>query len=154
MEKLKKILRKIGSYIPGYNGYANRSERRNSDGKLRNILSDKLLTVENSLIKNINLAIKSSDKKLMRELEEIRKEVNTTNSKLKFAPYGSSSFFANENIKEDELIIIYQYDLDISEIVENLFIEFNSLDLIQIQNSLERINSILKTRKQYIKEHK
>jgi hypothetical protein len=38
MEKLKKILSKIGSYIPGYNGYANRSERRNSDGKLRNIL--------------------------------------------------------------------------------------------------------------------
>ena len=154
MERTVNILDKIGSLIPGYRGYAERDGRRNCDKQLRSILSSKLIECENTLVNRINEAITNSDKPLMRKIEVCRKSINTTQSKINYAPYGESGFFSDQQIKEDELMKIYHFDLDMAEVVgeiENIILEH---DVEIIMKKLSELDNVLSSRNQFIREHK
>lgn len=154
MERTVNILDKIGSLIPGYRGYAERDGRRNCDKQLRSILSSKLIECENTLVNRINEAITNSDKPLMRKIEVCRKLINTTQSKINYAPYGESGLFSDQQIKEDELMKIYHFDLDMAEVVceiENIILEHN---IEVIMKKLSELDNILRSRNQFIREHK
>ena len=154
MERTVNILDKIGSLIPGYRGYAERDGRRNCDKQLRSILSSKLIECENTLVNRINEAITNSDKPLMRKIEVCRKLINTTQSKINYAPYGESGFFSDQQIKEDELMKIYHFDLDMAEVVgeiENIILEH---DIEIIMKKLSELDNVLRSRNQFIREHK
>lgn len=154
MERTVNILDKIGSLIPGYRGYAERDGRRNCDKQLRSILSSKLIECENTLVNRINEAITNSDKPLMRKIEVCRKLINTTQSKINYAPYGESGFFSDQQIKEDELMKIYHFDLDMAEVVceiENIILEH---DIESIMRKLSELDNVLRSRNQFIREHK
>ena len=118
MEREKNFFDKIGSLIPGYAGYAERDGRRNCDKILRDAVSLKLFDLERRLNQKMLDVLKKEGVKKMQELEDLRKLINTLSSKIKFAPYGVSSFFADNQIKEDELSNVYQYDLNIIESAE------------------------------------
>ncbi len=154
MERPGNISDKIGSLIPGYKGYAERDGRRNCDKQLRSILSLKLFECENILVNRINEAITNSNKPLMRKIEVCRKSINTTQSKVNYAPYGESGFFSDQQIKEDELIKIYHFDLDMAEVVceiENIILEH---DIESIMRKLSELDNVLRSRNQFIREHK
>jgi hypothetical protein len=154
MERTVNILDKIGSLIPGYRGYAERDGRRNCDKQLRSILSSKLIECENTLVNRINEAITNSDKPLMRKIEVSRKLINTTQSKINYAPYGESGLFSDQQIKEDELMKIYHFDLDMAEVVceiENIILEHN---IESIMKKLSELDNVLRSRNQFIREHK
>jgi len=154
MERTVNILDKIGSLIPGYRGYAERDGRRNCDKQLRSILSSKLIECENTLVNRINEAITNSDKPLMRKIEVCRKLINTTQSKINYAPYGESGLFSDQQIKEDELMKIYHFDLDMAEVVceiENIILEHN---IESIMKKLSELDNVLRSRNQFIREHK
>ena len=154
MERPGNISDKIGSLIPGYKGYAERDGRRNCDKQLRSILSLKLFECENILVNRINEAITNSNKPLMRKIEVCRKSINTTQSKVNYAPYGESGFFSDQQIKEDELIKIYHFDLDMAEVVceiENIILEH---DTESIMRKLSELDNVLRSRNQFIREHK
>jgi hypothetical protein len=154
MERPGNISDKIGSLIPGYKGYAERDGRRNCDKQLRSILSSKLFECENILVNRINEAITNSNKPLMRKIEVIRKSINTTQSKVNYAPYGESGFFSDQQIKEDELMKIYHFDLDMAEVVceiENIILEH---DTESIMRKLSELDNVLRSRNQFIREHK
>ncbi len=154
MHRKTSILDKIGSIIPGYRGYAERDGRRNCDKQLRSILSLKLFECENILVNRINEAIKDSDKPLMRKVEICRKSINTIQSKINYAPYGESGFFSDQQIKEDELMKIYHFDLDMAEVVdeiENIILEH---DIEVIMKKLSELDNVLRSRNQFIREHK
>jgi len=154
MERPGNISDKIGSLIPGYKGYAERDGRRNCDKQLRSILSSKLFECENILVNRINEAITNSNKPLMRKIEVIRKSINTTQSKVNYAPYGESGFFSDQQIKEDELMKIYHFDLDMAEVVfeiENIILEH---DIEIIMKKLSELDNVLRSRNQFIREHK
>ncbi|MGY8918352.1 MAG: hypothetical protein ACKVJ6_08760 [Flavobacteriales bacterium] len=154
MERPGNISDKIGSLIPGYKGYAERDGRRNCDKQLRSILSLKLFECENILVNRINEAITNSNKPLMRKIEVCRKSINTTQSKVNYAPYGESGFFSDQQIKEDELMKIYHFDLDMAEVVceiENIILEH---DTESIMRKLSELDNVLRSRNQFIREHK
>ena len=154
MERPGNISDKIGSLIPGYKGYAERDGRRNCDKQLRSILSSKLIECENTLVNRINEAITNSDKSLMRKVEVCRKFINTTQSKVNYAPYGESGFFSDQQIKEDELMKIYHFDLDMAEVVdeiENIILDHDTEIIMQ---KLSELNNVLRSRNQFIREHK
>lgn len=154
MNRTATILDKIGSLIPGYQGYAERDGRRNCDKQLRSVLSLKLFECENILVNRINEAITNSDKPLMRKVEGCRKSINTTTSKINYAPYGESGFFSDEQIKEDELIKIYQFDLDMAEDVEQIENIVLDHDIEIIMKKLSELDNLLRNRNQFIREHK
>jgi len=145
---------KIGSIIPGYKGYAQREHRRNCDKLLRDQISNELSKVEKVLTGNINEAIKAGDMDKMRNIEDRRKDINTLNSKIKYAPYGATSFFSAKKIREEELVNIYLMDMDLADSVKDLsktVVHLNAEDLVVYINSIE---SNLDLRNSYIQEFK
>jgi hypothetical protein len=154
MDRKVSILDKIGSLIPGYRGYAERDGRRNCDKQLRSILSSKLFECENILVNRINEAITNSDKPLMRKVEVCRKLINTTQSKVNYAPYGESGFFSDQQIKEDELMKIYHFDLEMAEVVDEIENIILNQDIEIIMQKLSELNNVLRSRNQFIREHK
>jgi hypothetical protein len=154
MDRKKNIFDKIGSLIPGYRGYAEREGRRNCDKILREEIVTKLNEAEKILYKQMNEALKQKDKELMNTIEEIRKEVNTLSSRVKFAPYGATAFFTDGQIKEDELHNIHQIDLDLSESIENLRNNVSTSQLAETKEMLVSSQAILDKRNSYINEFK
>ncbi len=152
MDKRKDIFDKIGSLIPGYRGYAERDGRRNCDKLLRVGLADKIAGIEKALYERINEAIKNKDKELMHSLEDCRKQLNTFNSKVRYAPYGESSFFADGQIKEDELLNIYQLDLDLAEDIKALTLKASAADMNELVSQVKKAQKSLENRNNYISE--
>ncbi|MDB3866005.1 hypothetical protein N9300_00845 [bacterium] len=154
MDRKVNILDKIGALIPGYSGYAERDGRRNCDKQLRSILSSKLFECEKILVKRINKAINNSDKPLMRTIEDCRKLINTTQSKINYAPYGESGFFSDQQIKEDELVKIYHFDLEMAKEVEKIENVILVHDIDSIMKKLSLLDNLRRNRNQFIREHK
>ena len=154
MDRNKNIFDRLGSLIPGYKGYAERDGRRNCDKILRDSISAQLSESEKNFYSQMKEALKIKDNSRMKELDEVRKETNTFLSRVKFAPYGVTGFFSDNQIKEDELISIYQYDFELAESVKRFF-ELSSLeDLEATKIQLKNCTEILLKRSNYINEFK
>lgn len=154
MDRIKNIFDKIGALIPGYRGYADRDGRRNCDKILRDSISIQLSECEKIINAQMYDALKIKDKLKMNELEEVRKETNTLMSKIKFAPYGATSFFSDNQIKEEELFSIYQHDFELSDSVNQFFESLSSSDISFSKSQLKICSNILQKRNNYINEFK
>ncbi len=154
MDRKKNIFDKIGSLIPGYMGYAEREGRRNCDKILRNEIVSKLSEIEKILYEQMSKALKQKDNELLLSVEEIRKEINTFVTKVKFAPQGATAFFTDRKIKEDELYNIYKLDLDLAASVGGLRENVRALAFSEIKKTLITSKEILGRRNLYIDEFK
>ena len=154
MERSKKIFDKIGSLIPGYRGYAERDGRRNCDKLLRNQISEKLIYCE-SIVKNrIKSEIKNNNLDSLRDLEDCQQKLNTLSDKIKYAPYGESSFFGDSQIKEDELQNIYEIDFELYTLLQESEKYLTDTTIVDILTYISSIETMIKKRNDFIKEHK
>ena len=120
MPRGKNIFDKLGNLIPGYNGYEQRAGRRNCDKILRLEISSKIDSVNNNIREDVKLFLKKNKiTSSLEHFEDIQRKINTLSDRVKYAPYGESSFFASEEIKEEELDEIYLKDLKIMQIVND-----------------------------------
>jgi len=154
MERSKNIFDKIGSLIPGYRGYAEREGRRHCDQLLRNQISEEISECESVLQNRIKSEIKAKSFNNLEDLEGCRKKFNTLSSKIKFAPYGESAFFSDSQIKEDELLKIYQLDHNFLGIVNSLKDNLKDMTESEISSNITSLYSSFKERNRFIKEHK
>nr|WP_315165267.1 hypothetical protein [uncultured Flavobacterium sp.] len=153
------ILDKIGSLIPGYKDYAARNELRNTDKKLREHLAKIIKESELLIINHQKKLINTRDMQSCKEWEISRKSMNTLFSKIKNNTYGVSSFFSDNQIKEDELEIIYTYDLEISErvglISKTVQENINEvLSVILVMEQVKAIEKVLIKRLTFINQYK
>ena len=154
MERTKNIFDKIGALIPGYRGYAEREGRRQCDKLLREKIVSMLEQCETTISERIDESIKEKSEKT-KVLESNRKYLNTTTSKIKFSPYGTSSFFSNSQIKEPELSEIYKKDLEILEQAVSFKQDLeNDNNPNNVEMEIKAIESLLNDRNQFIKEFK
>jgi hypothetical protein len=151
MKRNKNIFDKIGSLIPGYRGYSEKDSRRNCDKLLRNRISDQLLKVEDIVRDRLKLIIMQKKINDIELLESLRKKVNTLSDKVRFAPYGESSFFADSKIDEDELEKIYEYDFYLLIDLEKINKDLVTSNLEEI---IDKIYKTLDERNIFIGEHK
>ena len=153
------IFDKIGTLIPGYNGYAARDEKRNDDKKLRDELSRIIAQAEALIEKHQQLLIKKGEMNLCKEWEIARKALNTTYTKVKNATYGESSFFSNNQIKETELDEIYNIDYEMAERVHLIF-KTTDTDINEVMsagliiNQVKELDNILNQRTNLLSRHK
>jgi hypothetical protein len=153
------IISKIGSLIPGFNGYLDRADRRNSERIFREQNSKLLERIENSVIEHQKKLITTGNIEMSKVWDVVRKAINTLIPKFKHAPYGESSFFSKEQIKEDELEDIFKLD---EEIVDRIHLIFktseNDLNEVsstqQILNNLNEIKNLLLSRSNFISRYK
>ena len=154
MERAKNIFDKIGSLIPGYRGYAERDGRRNCDKLLRNEVSEDITNCEGVLNNRIKIEVKNNNLSSLQDLEECRQKLNTLSDKIKYAPYGESSFFGESQIKEDELQKIYQSDHDILLFANKILDDIPNSEIADILLFIGSLTSMLEDRNIFIKEHK
>ena len=100
------ILDKIGRLIPGYSGYAVRDEKRNTDKRTREFIALSFQQSENLIIQHQKVLINKGEIQQTKEWETVRKPLNSLYSKIKHASYGESSFFSENQLKEDELDLL------------------------------------------------
>ena len=81
------------------------------------------------------------------------KKTSNLSSKIGFAPYGSNSFFSDQKIDSNELDVIYNYDLEISEKIETLF-QNDTIDNNQAVKIISSVEDILISRNNFIKKLK
>ena len=153
------ILDKIGSLIPGYNGYAVRDELRNTEKKFRDNLAIMIQETESIIVTHQKKLIDEKEIQTCKEWEISRKSLNTLFSKIKNATYGESSFFSENQLKEEELEKIYSYDLDISERVRLISktVEENINEVLSAVLVIEQIRAIervLMQRLNFINQYK
>lgn len=154
MQRQSNIFDKIGSLIPGYSGYAERDGRRQCDKLLREKIVVILDSSENVITQRIATNIKNQDYGPINEYEEVRKKLNTLKSRIKFSAYGESAFFSSNQIKENELLTIYQRDLDLLDKANDLQHTISKLDIQSIALSVEEMEVMINDRNEYIKEYK
>ena len=154
MEREKIIFDKIGALIPGYRGYAEREGRRQCDKLLREEIASIIAQCEKIITDQIDAEVKNRDTTKAGMLENNKKYLNTLASKIKFAPYGASSFFSNSQIKEAELEQIYKKDLDILEKANSLKQNINNRGSEEALLEIKEIEELLTARNQFIKEFK
>jgi hypothetical protein len=153
------ILDKIGSLIPGYQGYATRDNMRISDKQIRTNASEKLIRIEEA-IEEIKKDFIIKDKiQEAKEFELIRKNINTLASKIKHAQYGETAFFGLNQIKEDELEQIQNFDLQISERISfmQVLVETKkelSITPTALNQSLKEIDKTFQERNHFIQQFK
>ena len=153
------IFDKIGTLIPGYNGYADRDEKRNDDKKLRDELS-RIINISETLIeKHQQQLVKIGEINLCKEWEIARKALNTVHTKVKNATYGESSFFSNNQLKVTELVEIYNIDYEMTERVHLIF-KTADADINEVMSAglvckqVNEIENILSQRTTFINRYK
>jgi len=142
------ILDKIGNLIPGYQGYAIRDQKRNEDKKVRLFISSYLDQCEIKIIDCQKTLIQNNQIQDSKEWDIVRKKLNTFSAKIKNTSYGETSFFNENQIKEDELDVIYTLDFELLErtslILKTIESEINiTLSPALVNNQIEELNKLL-----------
>ena len=151
------IFDKIGSLIPGFKGYSNRSEMRSSDTLLRNEVSGLIQQSELIVIEIQKDLISSGEIQESLSWEKNRKSLNTLYSEIKYCVYGETSFFSNKQIKEEELLLIYQFDEKMLELAKAMYEEIKTNKIIyklQIPSKIEEMRKIKEDRTNFINKNK
>ena len=148
MERKTNIFDKIGTIIPGYNGYKEREGRRECDRQLREQIADKLSEIE----KKFSVLMDDVEFSKLSEIEKDRKKINNLKDLIKYSPYGASSFFADSSIQEKELEDIYQMDLNVLDCVEKIESDIKINNISELKISIQKTEESIIMRNKYLKE--
>jgi hypothetical protein len=104
------IFNKLLSYVPGFNGYVERSNRRAADKLLRDQVALKyseLVARTSNLQRDL---AEAGQLDLLDDVDGIGLKLRTFGDRIKNASYGYSGFFDVVKINEKELAQIYAFD--------------------------------------------
>ena len=114
------VFKKLASYIPGFNGYIERQNRRAADKLLRESVAARFeelwkraSEIQTSMVSEGMIA-------LMDDMEQAAIKLRTFADKIRTASYGYAGFFDAVKIKEEELAQLYQYDLAFFDVAEQI----------------------------------
>ena len=114
------IFKKLAGYIPGFNGYVERQNRRAADKILRetvasrfDVLYKRASTLQTELVNLGKL-------EFVDDMEAAAIKIQTFMDKVRTATYGYSGFFDAVKINEKELESVYNYDLTFFDLGEQI----------------------------------
>lgn len=115
-------LGKLAAKIPGFDGYIERSRRREADQLLRQTIAARieevrlqLSSVHQEMSRDILLAIEYAE-----PLGEVDTSLMGLAGKIKDAPQGYAGFFDAVKVKEDDLARVYAFDAGMMDYVDEL----------------------------------
>ena len=151
MKRKRNIFDRIGKLIPGYTGYADRSDRRKKEKKFRVLISSHLLDLEKKITSLQTDILDGSITEEVKNLEKIRKKLNSLSNSIEYSKYGYTSFFSEEKIKDEELDKIYNFDEKIFRKVKKLSTLINNdIEYLLVKEILVELESNIKDREAYI----
>ncbi|KAF0110744.1 MAG: hypothetical protein FD147_1394 [Chloroflexi bacterium] len=124
-DALKKLLAKI----PGFKGYIERSDRRSADKLLRETISDKYQQQWQRLSSIQRDLVNAGKIEVIDDIEIAAVRLRQFIDRIKTAAYGYSGFFDAVKINEAELEKIYQFDLALMTMVDEIS---NAIDNLEV----------------------
>lgn len=116
-EKLR-LLEKLELIIPGFKGYKQKELRREQDKALRMRLVKALESLKYDIV---GMEEEHPDNlEMVKNLEYLMGRVQKLEDKIEHADYGYAGFFDLIHIDEDKLDEIYQHDLAMFELIEQI----------------------------------
>jgi hypothetical protein len=104
------IFKQIGSKIPGFKGYVERQNRRDSDKLIRDTVYRRFRELEGR-VSNLQVDfINKGEIQYTDDLEKAALRLRTFADRVRTAPRGYSSLFEAVKINEPELLKLYEYD--------------------------------------------
>jgi hypothetical protein len=121
------IFKKIASKIPGFKGYVERQNRRDSDKLIRDTIYRRFRDLE-SKVSDLQVEFMNQGEiKYNDDLEKAALRLRTFADRVRTAPRGYSSLFEAVKINEAELAKLYEYDAtlldktdDVSRAIDNV----------------------------------
>jgi hypothetical protein len=106
----KDFFKKILEKVPGFNGYVERSERRQADKLVRESIADRFDSLWGRISALQRQAISDGNIELIDDLEAPALKLRQFVDRIRTASYGYAGFFDSIKIRTEELDEIYQYD--------------------------------------------
>lgn len=103
-------LKQIASKIPGFDGYVEKTNRRNADKLLRELIADRYTQLRRRVGELQHDFANDGELTYLDELETAATKLQTFIDKIENAAYGYSSFFEAVKIGAEELTRLYQFD--------------------------------------------
>ena len=104
------IFKKLASKIPGFKGYVERQNRRDSDKLIRDTIYRRFRELEGRVSDLQVEFINQGEIKYTNDLEKSALRLRTFADRVRTAPRGYSSLFEAVKINEAELAKLYEYD--------------------------------------------
>ena len=122
------VFKKLLSKIPGFKGYFERTDRRAADKLLREVIADKYQT-QWARLSGIQRDLVSVGKiDVLDDIENAAIKIRTFIDRVKTAAYGYTGFFDAVKVNETELAQIYQYDLTLLTLVDEITAAIDNLE--------------------------
>jgi hypothetical protein len=127
MSDLRNWIEKISAKIPGYSGYIDRENRRDTDKRHREGLANEIRAMKaplNDVMKELTNGGRLFE---VTPIDTAIKKLDKIENRVRFATYGYAGFFDAVKIEQAQLDAIYRFDLSLVEQVENLEAEVAAL---------------------------
>jgi len=113
-------LTRLGKRLPGYQGHLEREQRRDADRLLRAHLCNELDSARKHLQRVRERLVGDSGWELLGRVDEVERQVRTLIDRIRSLSAGYSGWFDAIQIKEAELDRVYQFDLQMLDMAEQL----------------------------------
>ena len=112
--------KKIASKIPGFGGYIERQKRRDSDKLLRETIADRFDQQYQRISSLQRDLISEGEIGYVDDLEASAIKLRTFSDRVRRATRGYSGLFDAVKIHEEELALLYQYDTQMLDLVDEV----------------------------------
>ncbi len=142
-ESVKSLLVRLGSLVPGYEGYADREKRRESDQALRLAVAARLGLARAALDRRTAECARAGRFEVLETFDAVARRVGTLADAVRHAPAGYAALFDAATVGAAELDRLYALDLAVREACERLADEAERLPAAADVAALERTSAAL-----------
>lgn len=114
----RNVLESIARRVPGFAGYLDKEERRESDAQARRWLADRLDACKPGLDAYTRSLTEQGRLDGLAACDRLRNKIELLISRLRGAPAGYSGFFDANQVDEDRLDDVLEHDLGLMEHAE------------------------------------
>ncbi len=101
---------RITTSLPGFKGYVEKSENYDADRMIRSFITDKILSVKNSLGVISGENVKSGNLSVTQEIDSLLNLLEGLVKKVEYADYGAGGTFSKVKITEEDQNRLLEYD--------------------------------------------
>lgn len=140
--------------VPGFSGYLEKEERRETDKKLREHLANRLGQTRSRLdpvMRELTDRGGMETFDLVEKLDRVKKALEKLTDRIQYASYGYSGLFDVVKIREPELDRLYRFDVALLERVEEMQNAVESLEDADLspEEMRERVKEVLQLSREF-----
>ena len=121
------LMDQLTKFVPGFGSYRSEQKRRDDDAAVRRYLAERLQECKRDLQLILSPLVYQANFAAINEGEKLRAQIETTQSKIRAAVEGYSSWFESTRIDETTLKQVVDLDNDLVGVIDRLQLEISKL---------------------------